>query len=222
MTRWPLSRRRRVIGMLALLAAGPCLDTFSAGKKEQRSPDGRFAAVHVSEDDGSENANGHVSLVALPSRRVIAPHFMIDVGVAEQLWWAPDSKRFAIYARPGTRIGATTVYERKGDKFVEIEPPEIEEAWNEKREEAIAVRTAKMGWEEARATRRIEDYVKPLRWLSSDALVLELRYINIFLKEGTDVMREFQARCEVVVTFSAGEDPPKIRSWGPITVSTTD
>jgi len=222
MTRWQLNRRRFALGTLAVLAAGLCLDTFAAGKKEQRSPDGKFAAVHVTQDEGSENREGHISLVELPSRRVIVPHFMIDVGVAEQLWWSPDSKRFAIFARPGTRIGATAVYEREGDEFIEIGLPEIDHLWGEKREEAIALRIAKLGWEESRPTRRIEDYVKPLRWLSADTLVLELLYINLYLKEGTKLTKEFQARCEVVLTFPKGDEPAKIRSWGPIKVSMTD
>jgi len=94
--------------------------------------------------------------------------------------------------------------------------------WDEKREEAIARRIAKLGWEESRATRRIEDSIKPLRWISADALVLELLYINIYLKEGTNVTKRFQARCEVVLTFPKGDEPAKIRSWGPIKVSMTD
>jgi len=222
MTPWRLNQRRCAIGTLALLAAGLCLDTLAAGMKEQRSPDGKFAAVHVSEDEDSDNPAGHVSLIALPSRRVIAPRFMIDVGLAEQLWWSPDSKRFAIYGRPGTRIGATALYKREGDEFIEIELPEIGSLWEEKYEKAIALRTAKLGWEESRATRRIEDYVKPLRWLSAHALVLELRYTNIYLKEGTELTKRFDVQCEVVVTFPKGDEPAKIRSWGPIKVSMTD
>jgi len=222
MTRLPLSRRRSAIATFALLIAGFGVATFAASKKEQRSPDGKFAAVHVSEEDGSENRAGHISLIELPSRRVIAPRFMIDVGVAEQLWWSPDSKRFAIYGRPGTRIGATAVYQRKGDEFIEIDLPEIDKLWEEKYENAIALRTAKLGWAESRATRRIEDSIKPLRWLSADALVLELRYTNIYLKEGTDVTKRFNVRCEAVLTFSDGDEPVKIRSWRPIKVSMTE
>lgn len=207
-----------VVWLMAIL----CASNVHAGRKEQRSPDGRFAGVHVSEDEGSENAGGHVSLIELPSRRVVVPRFMIDVGVAEQLWWSPDSKRFAIFARPGTRIGATAVYEREGDEFIEIELPEIDNLWDEKREEAIALRTAKLGWEESRATRRIEDSIKPLRWISADALVLELRYTNIYLKEGTELTKQFQARCEVVLALPKGDEPAKIRSWGPVKISMTD
>jgi len=52
--------------------------------------------------------------------------------------------------------------------------------------------------------------------------VLELRYTNIYLKEGTNVTKQLQARCEVVLTFPNGDEPAKIRSWGPIKVSVTD
>jgi len=104
MIRWRLNRKSCAIGTIALLVAGLSLGSFAAGKKEQRSPDGKFAAVHVTQDEGSANREGHISLVELPSRRVLVPDFMIDFGIAEQLWWSPDSKRFAIFARPGTRI----------------------------------------------------------------------------------------------------------------------
>lgn len=195
-------------------------DAADAGRNEQRSPDGKFAAVHVSEEEGSENASGHVSLIELPSRRIVVPRFMIDVGVAERLWWSPDSRRFAIYARPGMRIGAMAVYEWEGGEFREIELPEIENAWSDKREEAIAVRTARLGWEETRATRRIEDSIRPVRWLSAEELQLELLYENIYQQEGSDLTKRFRARCEVVVTFPSGQGPAQIRSWSPIKVST--
>ena len=180
---------RQNLTIAFLLIGTSAANAADARPKEQRSPDGKFAAVHVSEEEGSENANGHVSLIELPSRRVVVPRFMIDVGVAERLWWSPNSRRFAIYARPGTRVGAMAVYEWEGGEFREIELPEIESAWSDKREEAIAGRTAGLRWEEARATRRIEDSIKPVRWLSAEALLLELRYVNIYQKEGSELTK---------------------------------
>jgi hypothetical protein len=88
---------------------------------EQLSPDGKFAVLR--EMTASEEAqSARFKLISLPDKRVVIPALSsaeAPENGMRRLLWAPDSKRFALYVRLASRIGATAIFQRRGDGFVE-------------------------------------------------------------------------------------------------------
>ncbi len=117
-----------------------------------------------------------IELVSLPSRQVVAnllPDEELGGGNNYDeitLVWSPDSKWCAFYWN-FPRVGYTTVYRQRGDKFVELNKPE-----DLKVDVKGDVRN---------------EYIRPLRWTKPGVLVLE--QLSIFRGEIGDAKFQFTA-----------------------------
>ena len=85
------------------------------------SPDGKFAFVL-----GRGDYQQTIDLIDKKTEKVLQ-HIADDdmSSVYYTVLWAPDSKRFALMTRMGHPNQGVTVYFQKGDKFQEIEIPEL-------------------------------------------------------------------------------------------------
>ena len=84
------------------------------------SPDGKFAFV-LGRDDVET-----IDLIDKKTSKVLQHIDDQDMSSAYYtVLWAPDSKRFALMTRMGHPNQSVTVYFQKGDKFQEIEIPEL-------------------------------------------------------------------------------------------------
>ena len=85
------------------------------------SPDGKFAFLI---DRGEYEQS--IDLVDAKTEKVLQHVADDDMSsVSYKVFWAPDSKRFALMTRAGHPNQGVTVYFRKGDKFEEIKIPEL-------------------------------------------------------------------------------------------------
>ena len=85
------------------------------------SPDGKFAFLL-----GRGDFEQTIDLIDKKTEKVLQ-HIADDdmSSVYYTVLWAPDSKRFALMTRMGHPNQGVTVYFQKGDKFQEIEIPEL-------------------------------------------------------------------------------------------------
>ena len=85
------------------------------------SPDGKFAFLL-----GRGDYQQTIDLIDKKTEKVLQ-HIADDdmSSVYYTVLWAPDSKRFALMTRMGHPNQGVTVYFQKGDKFQEIEIPEL-------------------------------------------------------------------------------------------------
>ena len=85
------------------------------------SPDGKFAFLLGRGEDEQT-----IDLIDKKTEKVLQHIDDQDMSsVYYAVLWAPDSKRFALMTRMGHPNQYVTVYFRKGDKFQEIEIPEL-------------------------------------------------------------------------------------------------
>jgi hypothetical protein len=85
------------------------------------SPDGKFAFLL-----GHGDPDQTIDLIDKKTEEVVQHIDDEDMGsVSYKVLWAPDSKRFALMTRMGHPNQGVTVYFQKGDKFQEIEIPEL-------------------------------------------------------------------------------------------------
>ena len=163
-----------LLGFLAVLAHSVgAQESVSDEKIRDVSPDKKFA-MRIRYDAETnkqliegEKANAEkifsetikaIDLVSLPSKQVVAnllPDEELGGGSNYDditLVWSPDSKWCAFYWN-FPRVGYTTVYRQRGEKFVELNKPE-----DLKVDVKGDVRN---------------EYIRPLRWTKPGVLVLE-------------------------------------------------
>ena len=184
------------------------------------SPDGRFAIRKVFSEEalfGSKVARAEV--IERADGKVLADLTASDIGTSAdregEIFWGPDSKRFAMLSSDPTLPGnlfetpppkpqrkQTAVYELAGDTFVLVdlglgEPPG--------RFDDVDVAAAKLG----------HKYVEPLRWNDARVLVLQRHEYFQMLKPRTlegmafESIHDFDRMYEITVTFS-GDDKPDV------------
>ena len=146
-----------------------------------KSPDGKFALQITKEEQGWS-----ASLIDLKSKgEVVALEIYQNFTEGAHLVWSKDSQRVA-YFEPDRRGGSTTVYFRNGDKFENVELPEIPEC---------KMPPAKKGEEYVKT---IEATTKPQKWSSPDTLVVKVRSDE--LMEKGDKQRD--QICTQIVTIA--------------------
>jgi hypothetical protein len=179
-----------LLGFLAILAHPiGAQESASAEKICDVSPDKKFAMrIRYDGETNKQLIEGEkadpekifsetikaIEMVSLPSRQVVA-NLLGDQGrVANYgditLIWSSDSKWCAFYwSYP--RVGYTTVYRQRGDKFVAMNDPE---------NLLVGVKGDVRN-----------EYIRPLRWTKPGVLVLE--QLSIFRGEIDDAKSQFTA-----------------------------
>jgi hypothetical protein len=161
---------------------GSCLLAAPEAKDiiRDRSPDGKFA-LRITKDD----MGGSAAIIDLKGKGEVAT-LEVYQNYTEQarLVWSKDSQRVA-YFEPDRRGGSTTIYFRNGDKFEDVDLPELPECRIEAAEGDTHVKT-------------VETTIAPQKWLSSGALVLRLHSGE--LMESGDSQRE--KSCTQIVTIA--------------------
>jgi hypothetical protein len=146
-----------LLGCLVML--GPpayAEETAKFEKIRDVSPDKKFAlrVSCSSEPEDPENIDPSlitaIELVSLPAKQVVASLGESNGGF--KLVWSIDSQWCAFYSSAGPRVGDTSVYRFRGDKFIPLET------------ENLRV--------DVKGDVRNE-YIKPLRWLKPGTLLLE-------------------------------------------------
>ena len=170
--------------LLFLTVAGHAQETPTFEKIRDVSPDKKFAMLITcdSEPDDAEKIDSNIitgiTLIALPEKKVIAQLLPSDdVGSNFEnvtLVWSPDSKWCAFYYNQ-PRIGYTTVYKQRGDKFVELNKPG---------QLQVGVKGDVRN-----------EFIKPLRWLKPATLLLE-QYDIFRGGNGDDATFQFTVRFE--------------------------
>lgn len=90
-------------------------------KVDYASPDGKFAFLV-----GHGEFDQTIDLIDKKTEKVVQHIDDQDMSSASYtVLWAPDSKRFALMTRMGHPNQGVTVYFQKGEKFKEIEMPEL-------------------------------------------------------------------------------------------------
>ena len=176
----------RTLVIAALLIGGNCLLPSLEAKDiiRDKSPDGKFALRLTKGEEGWGAA-----IIDLKSKDDVVGleiyQNQSDLFIKQgHLVWSKDSQRVA-YFEPDRRGGSTTVYFRNGDKFEDIELPELPECKIEAAEGETHVKT-------------IEATTAPQKWLSSGALVLRVQSGE--LMESGDNQRE--RTCTQIVTIA--------------------
>lgn len=153
---------------------------------EDKSPDGKFALRVIKDEQG-----GSAAIVDLKSiDEIVALEIYQNYTEEAHLVWSKDSQRVA-YFEPDRRGGNTTVYFRKGDTFEEVELPELPECKNPPANK------------ELHDVKTIESTTKPQKWLSSGALVLNVRSGDLMENEtGTEQTAQTCSQ-DVTIAFDA-------------------
>ena len=96
------------------------LEDEASEKVGYASPDGRFAFLLRADAEPS------IDLIDATTEKVLQ---RIDEGtfrsISYSVAWSPDSKRFALMTRAGHPNQGVTVYFRRGNKFKEVDIPEL-------------------------------------------------------------------------------------------------
>jgi hypothetical protein len=148
------------------------------------SPDKKFAMrVSCSEKpEDPENIDSYlitaIELVTLPKKEVATSLMTEEFYGGFKLVWSSDSKWCAFYSMSGPRVGDTSVYNLRGDKFVGLNT------------EGLRV--------DIKGDVRNE-YIKPLRWLKPGTLLLE--QLAIFRGDEGDATVRFTVRFDAEGKF---------------------
>ena len=149
-----------------------------------KSPDGRFALQITKDEQGST--------AAIIDLKGTADFVDLDIyqNYTEQmhLVWSKDSQRVA-YFEPDRRGGSTTVYFRNGDKFENVDLPDIPECKTPPLKEGET------------HVKTIESTTQPQRWTTPNTLVLKVRSDE--LMEKGDEQRDETCTQIVTVIFDS-------------------
>ncbi len=138
------------------------------------SPDKKFAMRIVCDGEPGDPEKIDASLiktielVRLPGKEVVGS---LSAGEGFRLIWSGDSKWCAFYSRSGPRVGETSVYRLRGDKFVPLETDQI----------SVPVKG------DAR-----NQYIEPIKWSQPGTLVL--KQYTIFRGDAGDSTIQFTVR----------------------------
>jgi hypothetical protein len=173
--------------------SGICLFGQSAEQKpiiKDKSPDGKFALQIVKK----EEIGWEAAIISLKDKAAVVELEVYqnqgDSFIKQgRLVWSKDSQEVA-YFEPDRKGGSTHVYFRKKSEFEEVDLPEPPKCKVVAPSGASYVSTD-------------DSTTKPVKWLSSDALVLNVESTNWMEKEeGGD---QFARTCsqDVTITFDA-------------------
>ena len=178
----------RTISAFAVILTGICLLPSVEAKDiiRDKSPDGKFA-LRVIEDE----MGGRAAIIDLKSK-VDVVELEIYQNYTEQahLVWSKDSQRVA-YFEPHRRGGNTTVYFRNGDTFEEVELPELPQCKNPPANK------------ELHHVKTVESAAAPKKWLSSGALVLNVRSEDLMENEAETEQTGQTCSQDVTIAFDA-------------------
>jgi len=143
------------------------------------SPDKKFGVRITCESEPEDRAKidpgsvAAVDLVLLPSKRRVMELSRSYNGAPARIFWAQDSKWFALSVPEGPRVTDTEVYHRGGDEFEKLDT------------EGMTVDTGG----DVR-----NQYIEPVRWLKPGTLVLT--QLTIFRGDKGDSTIQFNVRFE--------------------------
>lgn len=174
---------RKAIGVTALI--GLCLavrlafaeDAGSWEKITDLSPDKKLGVRITCESEPEDPAKidpgsiTAVDLVLLPSKKRVMELSRSYDGAPARIFWAQDSKWFALSVSEGPRVTDTEVYHRGGDEFEKLDT------------EGMTVDTGG----DVR-----NQYIEPVRWLKPGTLVLT--QLTIFRGDKGDSTIQFTVR----------------------------
>jgi len=174
---------RRAIGLVTLLGLSllPRLavaeDAGNWEKISDLSPDKKFGVriTCQSEPDDPKNIDPGlitaVELVSLPSKKRVMELSQDYNGAPAKIFWAQDSKWFALSVSEGPRVTDTYVYHRGGDQFEKLDTEEMSvDAGGDARNQ----------------------YIEPVWWLKPGTLLL--KQFTIFRGDKGDSTIEFAVR----------------------------
>ena len=167
---------RSIVGLLVCFLFSSRLPAEDWEKITAHSPDKKFAMRVTCDGEPAdpENIDGAlvkaVEIVSLPKKEVVGT---LSFGGYDgfRLVWASDSNWCAFYSMSGPRVGETSVYRLRGDKFVQLETDDL----------SVPVKGD---------TRN--QYVEPIRWQKPGTLVL--KQFTIFRGGSGDSTVEFTVR----------------------------
>ena len=172
--------------LISLFLAGWLSFSLIANSEEpkhivrDKSPDGKFGLEITQEEQGYT-----ASLIDLKTKgEVVALEIYQNYYEEAHLVWSKDSQRVA-YFEPNRRGGSTNIYFRNGDKFEEVELPELPECKIQRASGETVVKA-------------IEETTRPQKWLSSNALVLKV-HSDELMEKGD---KQYSRTCTQIVTVA--------------------
>jgi hypothetical protein len=142
-----------------LIAALSLLFAQEEPSIKDQSPDGKFGLLLVRSEQGMTK----FELIEVHSLKVVKS--LAEVGHPRdddcKLLWSADSQRAAFF-EANRRGGGTTVYLRRGAKFISVELPEPPSCATAKQKKGPILKSIEWNFE-------------PIKWLKSGALVLKFR-----------------------------------------------
>lgn len=176
---------RKAIGVTALTGLSLAMrlafseDAGNWEKITDLSPDKKFGVRITCESEPEDRAKidpgsiTAVDLVLLPAKKRVMELSRSYDGAPARIFWAQDSKWFALSVSEGPRVTDTEVYHRGGDEFEKLDT------------EGMTVDTGG----DVR-----NQYIEPVRWLKPGTLVLT--QLTIFRGDKGDSTIQFTVRFE--------------------------